>query len=129
MNKDKFQKLLDLHFINEEMFKGKDIDNLLDKRDDAIFDSLWVHAYKEINQVAKEYTIDSETKKQIDNLREQSFKKTFHLTSNSDVSACVSDDMGLIATSYLIDYENLWLKRMIELYELNIFPCGELDRL
>ncbi len=103
---------------------GKNIDELLDLRDEDKFDKKWVDVYHQIeNQKDK-----IKNKKLIDDIRKEAFLKAYSLFKSSDLASYVSDDFELISKALEIGYHNKWLNGLFQCYLSNIFPCGEIRR-
>lgn len=123
MIKKLLKKIEDNNIIKLENFDDCDIDELLDKRDDEVFDGEWIKAYSELNK--NDYT-DAE-KKEIDVTREKSFLMAYNNSGSSDIASCVSDDMEIICKAYFMNYNNAWLNSLIMSYAHGEFPCGKLE--
>lgn len=72
------------------------MDELLDMRDDKVFDGEWIKRYNELNN--NNFT-DVE-KKEINVIREKSFLMAYSISESSDIASCVSDDMEIICKAY-----------------------------
>lgn len=116
-------KIQNNQVIKNDFFDNYDLDELLDMRDDEVFDSEWMRIYNILNQVE----MDENQKKVIDSIRELSFLMAYNLSESSDIASCVSDDFELICKAYVIDYDDNWLNSLIMSYAKGEFPCGRLN--
>ena len=73
------EKILNNDFFDKKYLQAIDIDELLDLRDNKEFDDEWVRVFEK----TKEYSIKSETVEQINEIRENVFKKIYDFTENS----------------------------------------------
>ncbi|MDN7427239.1 hypothetical protein CFB89_26015 [Burkholderia sp. AU16741] len=103
-----------------DFFTGLDSDDLLDKRDAASFDDLWMQAFNEVDGL----DLVAEDKKFLDFIREKAFKLSFRASGNSDIAGRVSDDVELIAKSMLAGKPDGWpVKVLWSGYKKGGFPA------
>lgn len=117
------KKIEDNNIIRPKYFDDCDIDELLDMRDDKVFDGEWIKTYNELNN--NNFT-DVE-KKEINVIREKSFLMAYSISESSDIASCVSDDMEIICKAYFLKYNNTWLNSLIMSYVHGEIPCGKLE--
>ncbi|MCQ9640726.1 hypothetical protein MP478_15165 [Chryseobacterium sp. WG14] len=98
------------------------IDDLLDKRDLPEFSDVWMKAYQPVE--GNEITTEKEDK--INDLRKDIFVFVFRSTGSSDLSAYISDDVGLICAYYIHNIENKWVTDLLYTYLTHQIPHGEL---
>ena len=110
--------------IRVYLFENCDLEELLDMRDDEVFDSEWMRVYDALN----EFEIGDFEKKKIDNIREKSFLKSYNLSGLGDIASCVSDDFEIICKAYLTNYNDMWVNSLIMSYVNGKFPCGRLEK-
>ncbi|MBP0609252.1 MULTISPECIES: hypothetical protein [Burkholderia] len=103
-----------------DFFIGLDFDDLLDKRNAASFDDLWMQAFNEVDGL----DLVAEDKKFLDFIREKAFKLSFRASGNSDIAGRVSDDVELIAKSMLAGKPDSWpVKALWSGYKKGGFPA------
>lgn len=113
--------------VLEQMdFNDLDIDDLLDNRDLAVFDTEWIRVYNVVESLKNEENYSEEENKNNTKLREQVFQMIYEFTNDSDLAGYVSDDFGLISDARLLGYNDLWLDKMVACYEKGSIPCGSL---
>ena len=113
--------------VLEQMdFNDLDIDDLLDNRDLAVFDTEWIRVYNVVESLKNEGNYSEEENKNNTKLREQVFQMIYEFTNDSDWAGYVSDDFGLISDARLLGYNDLWLDKMVACYENGSIPCGSL---
>jgi len=78
-------------------------------REDEAFEHGWQASYNALHSQTPTQAI----KQEIDQIRELSFKQTFRITQDSELSGYVSDDMELIALASLYPDESQWIKQHI----------------
>lgn len=122
LNKHLYE-LLKIGLIKEELFRDKDIDELLNLRDEERFDKKWMEVYSYIESFKSEI----QNKKIIDDIRKEAFIKANSLSKSSDLAGYVSDDFELISEALEIGYNNKWLNGLFSCYLSGIFPCGEIN--
>lgn len=96
-----------------------DWDEALDRRDGAVFDKAWSSAFEKLK--ALEY-LSAEDEVAVNEIREFVFKKVYSLTASSEIAGYISDDMGLVADSYLKSCDIEWVKKLFETYRSGRFP-------
>lgn len=106
-----------------ELFKEKDIDELLDLRDVKEFDKRWMEVYKHLELLRDEI----KDRKLIDDIRKEAFFKANSLSNSSEFAGYVSDDFELISEALEIGYNNKWLNGLFNCYLSNKFPCGQIE--
>lgn len=109
------------NFFQDSM-KNIDLDELLDLRDVEVFESEWIRVYDNLAEVV----LETNQKKEVDEIRKLSFIKAYNMFESSDIAACISDDFELICKAYISGYEDNWLNSLIMSYVRGEFPCGEL---
>lgn len=112
--------------IEESMFEDLDIDELLDARDCEPFDSAWVKASDEVENWKTKMVYTQDMKKHSDQIRQKAYRKVYQLSGDSDLSAYISDDFGLIADSEQVGYQSPWLDRLTACYRSSKIPSGAL---
>ena len=96
-----------------------DVDTVLDQRDDAPFDDLWMEAFHRVDTAG----ISDENSKFIDSLREKSFKNSLRASEDSEIAGRVCDDIELIAKTLLSGEKGAWpVAYLWDSYKNGIFP-------
>jgi hypothetical protein len=103
-----------LNFIASD----EEIDEMLDRRDDAEFEEDWLRVFQALEK--KTFVADDLT--EIKNIREIAYKKTFEATNHSELAAYVADDFEMIAKSLLADFSDEWLNALFLSYLHGAFP-------
>ena len=116
------EKILNNDFFDKKYLQEIDIDELLDLRDDNEFDDEWVRVFEK----TKEYSIEIETVKQIDEIHENVFKKIYNFTESSDLAAYISDDFDLMCRAYIIELNDQWLAKVAHIYNEKRIPSGKM---
>lgn len=101
-------------------------DDMLDVRDYQGFETEWLKVSQAVKQREESQQLSDEDKTAIDELREATFKKTYQVTGNGEISGCVSDDFDLIARALVVDYSDAWLDALWAKYQTGDFPHGGL---
>ena len=105
--------ILNFHALNEN-----DIDEMLDRRDDAEFEEDWLRVFQKLEgQLFSDNALT-----EIKNIREIAYKKTFETANHSELAACVADDFEMIAKSLLADFSDEWLNALFLSYLRGAFP-------
>lgn len=105
--------LLNFHALNENS-----IDEMLDRRDDAVFEEDWLRVFQKLENEL--FTDDALM--EIKNIREIAYQKTFEATNHSELAAYVADDFEMIAKSLLADFSDEWLNALFLSYLHGAFP-------
>ena len=114
--------MLKKELLRKELLREKDINELLDLRDEKKFDEKWMEVYSQID-----YQKDKiKNKKLIDDIRKEAFLKAYSLFESSDLAGYISDDFELISKGLEIEYYDKWLNGLFSCYLSNVFPCGEI---
>lgn len=116
------EKILNNDFFDKKYLQAIDIDELLDLRDNKEFDDEWVRVFEK----TKEYSIKSETVEQINEIRENVFKKIYDFTENSDLVGYISDDFDLMCMAYIVDLNDEWLAKVAHIYNEKRIPSGKI---
>lgn len=111
--------------IDYNMFDEDYINELLDSRDSAPFDTEWCRVDKKINVLKNGQNYTEEIKKAQCKIREKVFM-IIGQNAGSELSAYVSDDFGLIYDSLVLNCKDEWLNKLIEEYKNKRIPSGEL---
>lgn len=105
-----------------ELFAQFDPDDLLELRDEAVFDAEWMGVFRQLEKLSyREADLQI-----INEIRKQSYLKAYQATNSGELAACVSDDFELVAKAYVSSVDNTWLNAVILCYADGRFPCGEM---
>ncbi|PWV98710.1 hypothetical protein [Mangrovibacter plantisponsor] len=97
---DKYLSVL----ANFDFLKSLDADNALDLRDEPEFDDQWMAVFNALESK----TFKADDISFIDMLREKAFKQSFKVIKNSEISSRISDDIEVIAKSFISGDNNNW---------------------
>ena len=125
-NMDFMTELLNcLNNIDYDSFDEDYLNELLDSRDSAPFDSEWCRVDEEIKALknAQSYTVENEEEQ--GKIREKAFM-IIEENTESELSDYVSDDFGLIYDSLVLSYKDEWFNKLIAAYKNKKIPAGEL---
>lgn len=111
--------------INCGAFDEDYLNELLDNRDSAPFDTEWCRVNSEINALKNDQSYSDEIEKEQSKIREKAFM-IMEQAAAGELSGYVSDDFGLIYDSLVLNYKDEWLNKLIEAYQKNEIPAGEL---
>ncbi|MGL5681068.1 MAG: hypothetical protein ACRDC2_16025 [Plesiomonas shigelloides] len=104
-----------------DFLKSINADDALDLRDSEPFDSLWMDCF---NKITKE-EISQDNIFIINQLREKSFKLSFHICHNAEISSRISDDIELIAKTMVSKSNDDWAITVLwENYRNGKFPTS-----
>ncbi|AZF40088.1 hypothetical protein C4J88_5355 [Pseudomonas sp. R4-39-08] len=104
-----------------DFLQGLDSDEALDSRDEDPFDSAWMDDFNAVE--AEKAKLSKDDLSFIDSLRELAFKGALRASDDSEVSARVSDDIELIAKSFLLHKEDSWSIQVLwQSYKNRKFP-------
>lgn len=115
-----------IKFLEQIDFCNLDIDELLDNREVATFDTEWLRVYNAVESLKNALNYSDAERENNSKLREQVFRMIYEFTSDSDLAGYVSDDFGLISDARLLEYSDFWLDKMVAYYEKGSIPCGSL---
>ncbi|WP_033569056.1 hypothetical protein [Dickeya undicola] len=103
-----------------DFLKNLDVDNALDSRDSKTFDSEWMNNF---NRLEKE-VFSKDDLDFIDILREKSFKLSFKIIKEPEISSRISDDIEIIAKDILKGNANGWpINYLWQSYKNGKFPA------
>jgi hypothetical protein len=112
-----------LEILREVSFGNREIEEVLDGRDEPVFDAKWIQAYEKVRSCGA-----MAEQSEIDQVRELSFKAVFASTGNPDIAAAVSDDLGLVMSAAILDFEDSWGVNSLWLeYKSRRIPTGSLS--
>lgn len=114
-----------LNNIDYKFFDEDSLNELLDSRDSALFDTEWCRVAEEISALKNDQNYPVEKEEEQDEIREKAFM-IIEQNMESELADYVSDDFGLIYDSLVLDYNDEWLDKMIEEYRNGRIPAGEL---
>lgn len=117
------QKIVNNELWDSDYLKQIDIDELLDKREEAEFDSEWIRVY----ELAKNNKLTKETELIVNEIRENAFRRIYCITNSSDLAAYVSDDFELLCKLYIMKVRDEWLSKFVNVYLQKRIPCGQLE--
>ncbi|QDU96619.1 hypothetical protein [Lignipirellula cremea] len=100
-----------------------DLAALLEARDEDSFSSRWMQAE---DSIASE-TARAEYEELVTKLRESVYLQAFDRWKSPDLSACLSDDFGLIANAIVVDSANPWISGLLQCYLKGRVPVGDLE--
>lgn len=108
--------------LGHELFKGVDLEKVLDERDTDPFDTIWVRVSEEVQSLDPSYS-----NKKSEGIRELAFKASYKNGGEGDIAAYISDDFGLIDDALRLGYNSPWLSGLFQCYVNNSVPCGTLN--
>lgn len=105
------------------------VDDYLDARDEAPFDTDWSDAHAGLQRALKRQP--AKTREQIEAasaaLREPVFRQVFGACGSHDLAACLPDDAGLILETALAGVSSAWVDALRNCYASHRLPQGALD--
>ena len=114
-----------LNSIDYDVFDEDYLNELLDSRDSAPFDTEWCRVDEEIEALKNMQSYTGENEKEQSRIREKAFR-IIEENIESELSEYVSDDFGLIYDSLVLNYKDQWLNKLIAAYQNKKIPAGEL---
>lgn len=111
---------IDFSTLNEDS-----INELLDNRDESVFDKEWCRVYNEVEKLKNEKSYTSDDRNARDRICEEAFM-IIEENGCSELSDYVADDFGLIYDSIVLGYNDTWLSKLTEIYKSGKIPSGEL---
>lgn len=111
--------------IDYDGFDEEDLDELLDRRDCAPFDTEWCRVNGEIEALKNDKNYTEEIEEEQGEIRERAFM-IVEQAIESELAEYVSDDFGLIYDSLVLNYQDEWLQKLIESYKNKTIPAGKL---
>jgi hypothetical protein len=78
------------------------LEQIGDQHDEPNFERDWMNIYDFFKEQKKTMSLPKSIEKQITKIGELAFQKSYSITGNPDIAACVSDDFDLIATQSCI---------------------------
>ena len=125
-NMDLMNELLKcLNSIDYNIFDEDYLNELLDSRDSAPFDTEWCRVDEEIEALKNTQSYTDKNEEEQGNIREKAFM-IIEENIDGELSEYVSDDFGLIYDSLVLNYEDEWLNKLITAYRNKKIPAGEL---
>ena len=112
--------------INRDMFANINVNEILELRDDTMFDSEWIRVYKLIEEQKQSLGYSDEDKKSSDEYRKMVYKKIYEYSDDSEIAAYISDDFGLIYDCEVLGYSDSWIEALENYYAMCQIPCGRL---
>ena len=117
--------LISLNSIDYDIFDEDYLNELLDSRDSAPFDTEWCRVDEELKSLKNAQSYSSENEDERDKIREKAFM-VIEQNIESELSEYVSDDFGMIYDSLVLNYKDKWLSKLITAYKNKKIPAGEL---
>ncbi len=117
------EKIKNNCIITKELFDNYNLDDVLNLRNNDIFDSKWIELYNSLEKLE----ISNDNLKLIDEIRKEVFIKSCNISEDSEIASYISDDFELICKAYIFNINNNWLNSIIYLYANNIIPYGNID--
>lgn len=114
-----------LDSIDYDTFDEDYLNELLDRRDRAPFDTEWCRVYDELEALKNDQNYTDEIEKEQSKVREKAFM-IIEQNTQSELSDYVSDDFGMIYDSFVLNYKDEWLNKLIKTYKNKRIPNGEL---
>lgn len=114
-----------LNSIDYDLFDEDYLNELLDSRDSAPFDTEWCRVDEEIEALKNTQSYTGENEEAQGEIREKAFM-IIEENTESELAEYVSDDFGLIYDSLVLNYKDKWLDKVIAAYKNKKIPCGEL---
>ena len=114
-----------LNSINYDTFDEDYLNELLDSRDSAPFDTEWCRVYEEIEALKNTQSYIGENEEEQDKIIEKAFM-IIEENIESELAEYVSEDFGLIYDSLVLNYKDEWLNKLITAYKNKKIPAGEL---
>ena len=111
--------------INYDTFDEDYLNELLDSRDSAPFDTEWCRVEEEIEALKNPRSYTGENEEEQGKVREKVFM-LIEENIESELAEYVSDDFGLIYDSLVLNYKDEWLNKLIAAYKNKKIPAGEL---
>jgi hypothetical protein len=103
-----------------ETFNRSNLDGQLDGRDEDTFENPWLKVFNALDGRSAE--IDEQLCKQIDELREASYKAAYAAIDDGDFAAFVCDDFELIGRGIALGVSDPWLNGLWTAYKIGKFP-------
>lgn len=114
-----------LNNIDYDTFDEDYLNELLDSRDSAPFDTEWCRVDEEIKALKNTQSYTDENEEEQGKIREKAFM-IIEENTESELSNYVSDDFGLIYDSLVLNYKDEWLNKLIAAYKNKKIPTGDL---
>ena len=117
------EKIKNNCIITKQLFEDYNLGDVLNLRDNDIFDSKWVELYNSLEKLE----VSNDSLKLINEIKKEIFIKVCNISEDSELASYISDDFELICKAYIFNINNNWLNSIIYLYANNIIPCGNID--
>lgn len=114
-----------INSIDYNIFDEYYLNELLDSRDSAPFDTEWCRVNEEIEALKNAQSYTDENEEEQGKIREKVYM-IIEENIESELSEYVSDDFGLIYDSLILNYKDEWLDKLIVAYKNRKIPAGEL---
>lgn len=99
---------------------GRTVDEVLELRDQPEFDEEWMRVHGLVKaKVGDDQSILASEEDEV-------FQAVYSAYESSDLSACVSEDLGLLARALAAAVEDPWLSALCRAYVEGRFPTGSL---
>lgn len=113
--------MLENGLIDQIDMSPETIATVLDRRDKADFDESWILAHTAVQNDLKR--LRKSECDEIQELRKIAYLLSFKRWNSSDLSALISDDIGLIAEAIMTDSTNPWINGLLHSYKSHSIPC------
>ncbi|MDE6221942.1 MAG: hypothetical protein K2G51_16205 [Lachnospiraceae bacterium] len=113
-----------LNNIEYDSFDEDYLNELLDRRDSAPFDTEWCRVDAEISALKNDLNYTAENEEEQEEIRQKVFL-IIEQNTGGELADYVSDDFGLIYDSVVLHYKDEWLDQLIEDYKNGKIPAGE----
>lgn len=111
--------------LKDVCYDDIEVDDLLDSRDEEVFDSEWIETYNYVENMKRRYGYSEQQENDCSCVREKAFMIVCE-ACDGELAGYVSDDFGLIFDSQIVGFENDFLKKLINAYSQAIIPDGSI---
>ena len=111
--------------LKDVCYDDIEVDDLLDSRDEEVFDSEWIETYNYVENMKRRYGYSEQQENDCSCVREKAFMIVCE-ACDGELAGYVSDDFGLIFDSQIVGFENDFLKKLINVYSQAIIPDGSI---
>ncbi|WOO43079.1 hypothetical protein [Rubellicoccus peritrichatus] len=118
------ESILKRTYLSDYCFASKDLDGILDRREDEGFEKEWIDSHKRIEAKFSDSNLSEETKEKIEEIRKESFLATSRATEQHEIASYVSDDFDLIAKNIALGLADPFIDSLFEKYIQDKLPEG-----
>ncbi len=113
------------NILSDRCFSGKDLDGILEQRDEDPFDNDWITSYNNIDEMWSNFQAPDEIIDLIEEIRKESFLTTSRATQQHEIASYVSEDFDLISKNIVLKVSDSFVESLLFIYMADSLPKDE----